>query len=205
MALASGLPATLEREFPELTELLNHASRRAPEILAHCGRVAAIASPFARALRLNAEDSEVLVLSAYLHDIGKLFVSREILAKPAPLAEPERKAIEQHAALGEAVLRGHGIIRLAKIVGQHHEHFDGTGYPRKYSGTATNPEERIDPLARALAIVDAFVAMIECRPYQREFTTAQALEEIKRCSGTQFDPNIAAAFLESQVYTEAVA
>lgn len=125
-----------------------------------------------------------------LHDIGKLGVPDAILLKPEPLHELERRIVERHAALGEELTRALSLPeRVHEVVGCHHERWDGGGYPRGLAG------ERIPLAARIFAVVDSFDAMTHNRPYRKPLLTSEALAEIQRCAGTQFDPRIAEAFL----------
>jgi putative nucleotidyltransferase with HDIG domain len=193
MSLDSRLPADLRCEYPELAGLLEFASRRVPEVLQHCMRVANLARPLGEAMRLNESDSKLLVLSAYLHDVGKLFVPPSLLFKPGRYEGWECAAMRQHPTLGASLLCSYNMGRIATIVGQHHEWFDGNGYPLGADGEMVGT--KINVLARAISVVDAYIAMIEARPYQQQLSPEGARREIKRFSGSQFDPEIAGLFL----------
>jgi HD-GYP domain-containing protein (c-di-GMP phosphodiesterase class II) len=127
-----------------------------------------------------------------LHDVGKIGISDRILQKPGPLTPEERRVMEEHPLLGYEMLRdvaflsGEGLA----VVRNHHERWDGTGYPSGRAG------EEIPLEARVLAVADAFDAMTSDRPYRRALSHGEALAEVERCAGTQFDPAIARLFLE---------
>ena len=145
--------------------------------------------------RLGLPESFVALLrpAASLHDLGKIGIADEILLKPGKLTCGEFEAMKQHTVMGSALLSGSGseILQLAEQVTlTHHERWDGTGYPAGVAG------EAIPIAGRIVAVVDSFDAMTNDRPYKRASSVDDALSEISRCSGTQFDPEIVAAFLE---------
>lgn len=144
---------------------------------------------------LSREESAIVRSAALLHDLGKIETPLTILEKPGPLQPAERVLMDRHAAAGERLLQDvPACERLALIVGQHHERFDGSGYPRGLAGAA------IDPAARIVTVADAFVAMIEDRPYSQRRSRVDALAEVRRCSGTQFDAAAVAALFASEGY-----
>ncbi len=128
--------------------------------------------------------------ASLLHDVGKLLVSDKILVKPGRLSPLEYEAAMQHASFGFNILAQYpGYEDVARIVSQHHERWDGTGYPNGLAGDA------IDPIARAVSILDVFSAMVADRPYHRGITEDAALAELQRCAGTQFDPVLVDRFI----------
>jgi HD-GYP domain-containing protein (c-di-GMP phosphodiesterase class II) len=130
-----------------------------------------------------------LELGTLLHDIGKIGVADEILTKPETLTDAEWSSIKRHTIYGHEVLRGVPFLAGAsRIVAQHHECWDGSGYPYGLRG------EEIDIGARILAVIDAFDAMTSERVYRKGRTYKQALAEIERAAGTQFDPLVVEAF-----------
>jgi len=134
-------------------------------------------------LDLDGDDLAKMLQASLLHDVGKLLISDRILVKPSSLTAQEYRAIQYHAEFGKNILsRYDQFADVAEIVGQHHERWDGLGYPVGVRG------EQIHPLARAISILDAFSAMVMDRPYHRGIDEDAALSEIERCSGTQFDP-----------------
>lgn len=141
-------------------------------------------------LDLDRSSFAKLLQGALLHDAGKLLISDKILVKPGRLTQQEFDAAMLHAAYGEHILQQHpGYEDVARIVGQHHERYDGNGYPLGLKG------EEIDPIARAISILDAFSAMIQDRPYHRGVSENAALAELQRCAGTQFDPHLVDKFV----------
>ena len=141
-------------------------------------------------LELDRASLTQLLQASLLHDVGKLLVSDRMLSKPGRLSDSEYQAVTRHAEYGRYVLlQQPGYAEVAEIVGQHHERWDGEGYPRRIAG------EAIRPLARAIAILDAFSAMVADRPYHRGITENAALAELQRCAGTQFDPLLVARFV----------
>lgn len=141
-------------------------------------------------LELDHASLTKLLQASLLHDVGKLLVSDRMLSKPGRLSDAEYQAVMRHAEYGRYVLlQQPGYAEVAEIVGQHHERWDGEGYPRRLTG------EAIHPLARAIAILDAFSAMVADRPYHRGITEDAALAELQRCAGTQFDPHLVARFV----------
>jgi putative nucleotidyltransferase with HDIG domain len=159
----------------------------------HCELVAQHAEQIAKALDLGQGEVEIVKRSAYLHDIGKISMSNEILFKPDTLTPLEREMAKKHAALGAELLSQFPIFeRGALYVRHHHERWDGGGYPDGLKGTEI-------PLgARILAVSDSFQAMIEDRPYRRALSLPVALHEIHDNSGTQFDPMIVQALFKAK-------
>jgi len=141
-------------------------------------------------LDLDAAQLGWLLQASLLHDVGKLLIPDKILIKPGALTAEEYRSMQEHATFGRTILLPYeSFADVAEIVGQHHERWDGAGYPNGLRG------EQIRPLARAIAILDAFSAMVVDRPYHRGIPEADALAEIERCSGTQFDPDYVERFL----------
>jgi response regulator RpfG family c-di-GMP phosphodiesterase len=125
-----------------------------------------------------------------LHDIGKVSFPERILTKPGPLYPSEWARMRTHPRVGAEIVSPIGFLREAlDVIRHHHEKFDGSGYPDGLAG------DDIPLAARIFAVVDAFDAMTTDRPYRRAMTTLQAIEEIARCSGRHFDPEIVEPFL----------
>jgi diguanylate cyclase (GGDEF)-like protein/putative nucleotidyltransferase with HDIG domain len=156
----------------------------------HSGRVADLAARIAERLEMPAEQVELTRLAASLHDLGKLAIPEEILRKPGPLNDTERVVLERHPQIGFRMLESLGVDPLADWVLHHHERWDGSGYPDGLDG------ENIPLGARIIFVADAFDAMTSERVYRRRLSTADAISELERCAGTQFDPEIVTAFAE---------
>ncbi|QHN49421.1 diguanylate cyclase [Geobacillus stearothermophilus] len=157
----------------------------------HSKRVFKYALEFGSRLdELTVHERQTLALGAIIHDIGKIEVPRDILNKSGKLEKHEWEIIQKHVAWGrEIVAAEKRFDELLPLVELHHERYDGKGYPYGLKG------EEIPKLARILCIIDSFDAMTTERPYQPTKTFEEALEEIERCAGTQFDPVYAAKFV----------
>ena len=156
----------------------------------HSKKVSEYAAALAEALNLESLEINKLGTCALLHDIGKIGISDEILTKQDELTAKEWEAIKAHPQLGATIVShvGHLAPCIPGIL-HHHERYDGSGYPQGLKG------EEIPLEARILAIADAFAAMISERPFSNTLSYEEALEEIKRGAGKQFDPNLAEVFL----------
>jgi HD-GYP domain-containing protein (c-di-GMP phosphodiesterase class II) len=141
-------------------------------------------------LGLNVEEIESLVLGALLHDLGKLAVSDAILEKPGPLTEEEWAVVKRHPDVGARMIEPIEVLSGAvPVVRHHHERYDGTGYPDGLEG------EEIPLAARIVAAVDAYDVMIRGRPYRQRRSQAEALEELSREAGLQFDKQVVEALI----------
>ena len=179
-----------------LSVLTRAIEARDPYTRGHSARVTALAEEVARRLGWSAEQLASLRIGGPLHDIGKLAVSDNVLRKEGRLDPEELDQIREHPKIGARILLRMAALREAiPYVLYHHERWDGNGYPSGKSG------EEIPIEARVLAVADAFDAMTSDRPYRRALSREQALAEVERCAGTQFDPEIARVFLE--VFAEA--
>ncbi|MFL5920762.1 MAG: HD domain-containing phosphohydrolase [Gaiellaceae bacterium] len=154
----------------------------------HSQRVAELAARTARRLGLPDEEVELTRLAASLHDLGKLAIPEEILRKPGPLTDPERMVLERHPQIGFRMLESLGVDPVADWVLHHHERWDGSGYPDGLPG------EQIPLGARIIFVADAYDAMTSERVYRRRVAAEQAIAELRRCAGSQFDPEIVEAF-----------
>ena len=154
----------------------------------HSTRVAELSAWITHRLGLDREQIELTRLAASLHDLGKLAIPEEILQKPGPLSDPERLVLQRHPEIGHRMLESLGVDPVAEWVLHHHERWDGTGYPDRLRG------EEIPLGARIIFVADAYDAMTSDRAYRGRLTPREAIEELERCSGTQFDPEIVAAF-----------
>jgi putative nucleotidyltransferase with HDIG domain len=155
----------------------------------HSKNVARYALAVARQMKWAPDRRHRLEIAALLHDVGKLGVEAFILAKPASLDEVEMAAIRYHPLLGVRILES--VRQLADIIPfirHHHERFDGNGYPDRLKG------EDIPLEARILSVADAYEAITSNRPYRRARSPQEALQEIRKGIGTQFDPRVVEAF-----------
>lgn len=162
---------------------------RDPSTVFHSVQVANIAVEVARALGVDEERLADLRTAAKFHDIGKIAVPDEILNKPGPLEQDEFGIVKAHPVVGAEILRAWGLAGPAHFVLQHHERPDGTGYPAGLEGDAIALESRI------IHVADAFVAMTLDRPYRRALERREALEELVRHRGTQFDADVVDALV----------
>jgi putative nucleotidyltransferase with HDIG domain len=158
----------------------------------HTHRVCHLAEAIAREMGWEEERMPELWLGCVLHDIGKIGVPDTILQKPGPLTGDEYELMKAHTLQGARMIEAIPYLKPAvPYILYHHEKYDGSGYPHGLAG-ADIPEE-----ARLLAVVDTFDAIISDRPYRRGRSVAVALAEIQACSGSQFDPEVVAAFLRA--------
>jgi HD-GYP domain-containing protein (c-di-GMP phosphodiesterase class II) len=163
-----------------------------PALASHAARVGANAEAVARRLGWDDERLEGLRLGATLHDVGKVNVRPEVLGKTGLLDEGELAEIRAHPVEGTWLIAGVPSLSPAlPYVLFHHERWDGAGYPTRRAGSAIPLEGRV------LAVADAFDAMTSLRPYRGSLSAAQAAMEIRRCAGTQFDPDVVHAFLDA--------
>jgi diguanylate cyclase (GGDEF)-like protein/putative nucleotidyltransferase with HDIG domain len=156
----------------------------------HSERVAELAARIAARIGADPELVELTRLAASLHDLGKLAIPEEILRKPGPLTEPERLVLERHPEIGFRMLESLGVDPVADWVLHHHERWDGLGYPDGMPG------EEIPLGARIVFVADAYDAMTSDRVYRSRLSAEEALEELERNSGSQFDPDIVEALAD---------
>jgi len=162
---------------------------------AHIRRVSEYSALLAERAGLAATQHATVRLASALHDVGKIGVPDAILQKPAPLTPDERAVMERHTVEGEQLLlRVGGLLgEIGRVVRSCHERFDGQGYPDGLAG------EKIPLLARIVACCDAFNAMTSDRSYRKAMLVPAAVAELRRASGTQFDPVVVDALIESLV------
>ncbi len=158
----------------------------------HTERVHEYSALIADELKYSPRQKEVLQYAALLHDVGKIGVQEAILNKPGKLDKSEFDAIKQHPVLGAKIISNVKYLKeCVPIVKYHHKYFDGTGYPEVEENESVPFESRI------LSVADAYDAMTSKRLYRDPFTHSKAIEEIIRCSGTQFDPKVVDAFIKA--------
>ena len=170
--------------------LANVIETRDPYTAGHLERVRRLALNLAFVLNWNTEDIAILEFGAILHDIGKIVVPSQVLKKTGPLTKDEWVLMRQHPVVGAKMLEGVDHLRAAvPYVLNHHEAWNGSGYPTGLKG------ENIPREGRLLAIVDAFDAMTTDRPYHNSMPAADALDELARYRGIHFDPDMVDAFI----------
>ena len=159
-----------------------------PDVQVHQTAVARLAADTGSALGMDQKRIAILTSAAEFHDIGKIAIPESILNKPGPLDEAEWAYMRRHTLIGERILRAApGMDEVAAIVRSSHERPDGQGYPDGLSGTALPLEARI------ISVCDAYHAMISNRPYGAGVSVDEALAELQRCAGSQFDPEVVRA------------
>ena len=173
-----------------LSALARTIDANSPWTAGHSERVSALAVRLGGELALTPRELDMLHRGALLHDIGKIAIPTSILNKPAPLTEEERRIVQEHTTVGARILAPIAAFAPAiPIVRNHHEWFDGAGYPDGLAG------EDIPFMARLLAVADVYDALTSNRPYRAGWTHREAIDYIDHCAATQFDPAMAAAFI----------
>ena len=163
---------------------------KSPWTAGHSERVTTMSLRIARQMGRSDKELEVLHRGALLHDIGKLGISAKVLDKPGRLDDDELQQVMTHPSIGGRILQPiTAFVDILPIVEQHHEKFNGTGYPKRLAG------EEIDINARVLAVADTYDAMTSDRPYRKGFDHEKAVRLILEESGTQFDPKVLKAFM----------
>jgi diguanylate cyclase (GGDEF)-like protein len=173
--------------------LLQVLTEREPDLHEHLRGVARLAVGVGRRMGLDSEQLDILVRGAELHDIGKVAIPEVILHKRGPLDESEWTFVRQHTIIGERILAAApALAPVARVVRSSHERWDGVGYPDGLEG------EEIPLASRIIAVCDAFDAMVSDRPYRGALRPEEAVSELRRCAGSQFDPAVVEAFAELQ-------
>lgn len=172
-----------------LTALVTALETRATECVGHSERVVKYSLRLGREMGLDENELRALEFGAVLHDIGKIGVPDSILGKPGGLTEAELNQTKMHPQRGRDIVKNVPFLSgAALVIGQHHEKWDGSGFPCGLSG------EEIDIKARIFTVIDAFEAMTTDKAKRRAMTIEEAVCELDRCAGTQFDPGVIAAF-----------
>ena len=194
----------LERRVRERTQDLRHsqleivhrlgqvAELHDPETGRHITRMSRVCAHLGKAIGLPPAECETLLHAAPMHDIGKVGVPDSILHKPGPLDDGERDRMRRHTTVGAEILAGSrsSIVRMAEEIAlTHHEHWDGSGYPRGLRGT------EIPLVGRICAVGDVFDALISARAYKHAWSIDEALAELERQAGVLLDPDLVAALL----------
>jgi two-component system, cell cycle response regulator len=180
---------SVERQTSDV--LLSILREREPTLGEHMRGVSRLALDLGNRVGLHPEDLDVLRRAAELHDIGKMAIPDAVLHKPGPLTPEEMELIRRHTLIGERILdSAPAMSPVARIVRSSHERWDGAGYPDGLAG------EEIPLGSRIIFICDAFDAMVSERPYREPMGADEALAELRRCAGTQFDPELTELFCE---------
>ena len=157
----------------------------------HCRQLGVLGEAVARSIGLSDQEQTTIRIGGYLHDIGKIGIADRILLKPGRLTDEEYREMQRHAELGAAIVSTHAqMAGIAAIVRHHHERFDGKGYPQALAG------DYIPIGARIIAVADSWSAMTNDRVYRKAMPEADALEELRRHRGSQFDPEVVDRFEE---------
>ena len=157
----------------------------------HSARVAELSVLLAKALHLPLEEQIRINLGAHLHDIGKVGIPDAILNKVGPLDDKEFALIKQHTLTGYKIIKKvRSFSEISDIILYHHERVDGLGYPEGLSG------QEISLATKIVSIADSFDAMTSKRPYRQALTTTEALKELKRCAGKQFEEGLVDVFIK---------
>lgn len=172
-----------------ILSFINALDAKSPWTKGHSERVTNYAIATAKEMGLKEKNIETLRTAALLHDIGKIGTYEVILDKPERLSIEELALVKMHPAKGEEILSPISQLKdILPIIRSHHERIDGKGYPDGLKG------EEIPLLARIITVADSVDSMISERPYRPKLRIEDALSELKRCSGTQFDPQVVEAF-----------
>lgn len=157
----------------------------------HCSKVMKYSLMISRRLDLPQKEIKLIKIASILHDIGKIGIDLSILRKPGRLTEADWEKVRMHPDMGATIAHESGFLdKVAPIIKHHHARYSGGGYP--------DPNKREDDIpvgSRIIAVADAYDAMTSDRPYRKAMSREDALEELDRCSGKQFDPQIVNAFL----------
>lgn len=173
-----------------IVALISAVDAKDPCAAGHSERVAGLSLQIAEALGLSAGEKEVIHIASHLHDIGKIGVDDYILKKQGRLTANEYNQIKRHPEIGyHILLKVRSLQAVSLIVRHHHERYDGRGYPDGLSG------DDIPIGSQIIFLAEAIDAMTSDRPYRKRLTLSEALKEIKRCSGSQFDPAVVEAIL----------
>lgn len=175
----------------EAIEAKDHSTR------GHSERMVKFATFVGKNMGLSNHELKDLEVASILHDIGKIGIDKAVFLKPGKLTPEEYEVIKKHSTIGANIISRVSFLKgAAEYVKYHHERWDGNGYPDKLKSDAI-------PLgARILAVIDSFDAMMSERPYKKQMTLTEAFVELKKNSGTQFDPKVVEEFLKYDFQSE---
>jgi HD-GYP domain-containing protein (c-di-GMP phosphodiesterase class II) len=169
--------------------LLRAMIERHPELGGHSNEVRELVVALAADLGIPRDEVDTLRHAAELHDIGKVAIPDALLQKPGPLDDEEWAFIRRHTLIGQRIVaEAPALTKVGALIRSSHERWDGDGYPDGLAG------EEIPLGARIVAVCDAYDAMTTDRPYRVSMPADEAMAELRRCAGTQFDPTVVAAF-----------
>jgi putative nucleotidyltransferase with HDIG domain len=193
VALYEGLYENMLSTLKSMAKILD---ARDPHTSQHSTRVTNFSLAIADVLGLPQDEKDVLYIAASLHDIGKVGIPDSILLKPDKLTDEEFMTIKRHPDIGADILKQlPPMARETEIIRFHHERYDGKGYPMGIGGLD------IPLLSRIITLADSYDAMTSDRPYREGLAVNRAIEEIRRCTGTQFDPELATLFINKIIGT----
>ena len=159
----------------------------------HSENVSKISRKIGETLKLDQDVLREIEMAGLLHDIGKIAIDNNLLNKPGRLTDFEFEIVKRHTEIGYHILKSaDAYSSISDYVLSHHEHWDGTGYPRGLKG------KEIPLVSRVITVADAFEAMTAERTYRKTISDEEALNELRRCAGTQFDPDVIEAFCQLQ-------
>ena len=187
---------TLKKAYLDSVKVLAEAiDAKDPYTRGHSDRVRRMSLRITASLGFTEERMEILEYGALLHDIGKIGIKDEILRKPGALTPEEYQTIQEHPLIGVKIVEGIEFFKdKIPMIRNHHEHFDGKGYPDGLAG------ETIPLEARIIAVPDAFDAMASLRPHRSAMPLEDILLEMEKYKGKQFDPKILEIFLREKIY-----
>ena len=189
-AMASTVHALEQLDIATVTAFARAIDANSPWTAGHSERVTAMALRIAHTMGLSGKDLQIVHRGGLLHDIGKIGTPSAILNKSGKLELCETEIIQAHVKVGIRILEPIDCFHdLLSVVAQHHEHYDGSGYPAGLAG------EQISLHARIVAVADAYDALISDRPYRKAVAEQEAIEILKKNSGTQFDPKVVEALI----------
>src|SRR4029079_36219 len=186
----------------EILERLARASEiRDDETGRHTQRVGELSGAIAAAMEIDSQFVDVILRAAPLHDVGKIGIPDAILLKPGRLTTEEKALMQSHTAVGARILSGGTselMMMAERIALSHHERWDGEGYPNRLRGTDIPIEARI------VAVADCVDALAHNRPYRRAWPLPKVFDEIERCAGSHFDPDVVKAMMTSDCHAKVV-
>ena len=178
------------KSHPQIHEFLERLWRKDPDTYSHCHRVADLSQWLGKEMGLSGQERVEVYLCGLLHDVGKILTPDAVLKKPGPLTPAEFGIMKLHPVdSGRMVRQIQDVAYLADAIESHHERVDGKGYPNARKDT------QIPLFSKIVLVADTFDAMTNNRVYRKQLDFERTYDELKRCSGTQFDPEAARSFI----------